>query len=299
LTDGYRRISDFSYPCFTFAGGYRIELREGIWKGSGYNTHLKFINIPVLKTHEGTGITGILKHSYGILSMVDGYSGIRHYSESGTQYGKMWSLVRIPDLNIFDCIWVSHENLGGYPPETTYRTNILLGGTNPVALDYYGSKHVLLPLGGSRAHEHDPDSFSGLFNHLTGASDFINARGGIGGEPTNVADDDIEVISASAISSAEGGSTGGGSGGGCFIATAAYGSRMARNVEVLDRVRDKYLLTNRVGRAFVSFYYKQSPKLANHISSRPLLRSIVRAGLYPLVQVGGLVIETDKDRRQG
>lgn len=74
---------------------------------------------------------------------------------------------------------------------------------------------------------------------------------------------------------------------------------MARNVEVLDRVRDKYLLTNRVGRAFVSFYYKQSPKLANHISSRPLLRSIVRAGLYPLVQVGGLVIETDKDRRQG
>ncbi|NIS59399.1 MAG: DUF362 domain-containing protein [Proteobacteria bacterium] len=299
LTDGYRKTSDVSYPCFTSAGGHRIELREGIWNGSGYDTNLKLINLPVLKTHEGTGITGILKHSYGILSMADGYSGIRHYSESGTQCGKMWSLVRIPDLNILDCIWVSHESLGGYPPETTYRTNILLGGTDPVALDYYGSKHVLLPLGGSRAHEHDPDSFSGLINHLTGARDFINANGGIGGEVTHVGDDNIELISASAFSSAEGGSTGGGGVGGCFIATAAYGSRMAKDVKVLQRVRDTWLLTNRVGRAFVSFYYKQSPKLANHISRRPLLRSIVRAGLYPLVQIGRLVIETGKDRRQG
>jgi len=195
-TDGYRRISDVSYPCFTSGGGYRIELPEGIWTGSGYDSNLKLINVPVLKTHSGTGITGVLKHSYGILSMADGYYGIRHYSESGTQCGKMWSLVRIPDLNILDCIWVSHERLGGYPPEATRRTNILLAGADPVALDYYGSKHVLLPLGGSRAHEHDPDSFPGLINHLTGARDFINANGGIGGEPTRMGDDNIEVFSA-------------------------------------------------------------------------------------------------------
>ncbi len=293
LTDGYRQISDVSYPCFTSAGGHRIELREGIWNGSGYDSRLKFINIPVLKTHGGTGITGILKHSYGILSMADGYSGIRHYGESGTQCGKMWSLVRIPDLNILDCIWVSHEKLGGYPPEATRRTNILLAGTDPVALDYYASKHVLLPLGGSRAHEHDPDSFSGLINHLTGARDFINANGGIGGEPALMGDDNIEVISPSALSPA-----GGSGGGGCFIATAAYGSRMAKDVKVLGRVRDKYLLTNRVGRAFVSLYYNHSPKLANYISSRPLLKGIVRAGLHPLVQAGRLITKTDNDGRQ-
>ena len=253
-TEGYRRTSDVSYPCFTSGGGYRIEFWEGIWTGSGYGTHVKLINVPVLKTHGGTGITGVLKHSYGILSMADGYSGIRHYSESGTQCGKMWSLVRVPDLNILDCIWVSHESLGGYPPEVTYRTNMLLAGIDPVALDYYASKHVLFPLGGGRAHQHDPDSFAGLINHLTGAREFINANGGIKGEPTHMGDENIEVISVSAGGSITGG--GGGGGGRCFIATAAYGSSMAEDVKVLDRVRDKYLLTNRMGRAIVSFYYK-------------------------------------------
>ncbi len=221
---GYRRALDVSYPCFTSTGGNRVELREGIWNGSGYDTNLKLINVPVLKTHGGTGITGVLKHTYGILSMADGYSSIRHYSESGTQCGKMWSLVRAPDLNILDCIWVSHESLAGYPPGMTHRTNTLLAGIDPVALDYYGSKYILLPLGGSRAPEHDPDSFSGLINHLTGARDFINNNGGIGGEPVRMGDENIEILSASAGGSS--GSTGTGSGGGgCFIASAAHGQK--------------------------------------------------------------------------
>ena len=194
--DGYRKISNVSYPCFTSDGGYRIELQKGIWNGSRYDSNLKLINLPVLKHHAGTGITGVLKHTYGILSMSDGKSGIRHYSESGTQCGKMWSLVRIPDLNILDCIWVSHESLRGYPPTTTYRTDTLLAGIDPVALDYYAGKYVLLPLGGNKAHEHDPDSYAGLINHLTGARDVINDNGGIAGEPVRLGDENIEVISS-------------------------------------------------------------------------------------------------------
>ena len=230
--DGYRLISDVSYPCFTSEGGHRIELREGIWNGTGYDTNLKLINVPVLKTHGGTGITGVLKHSYGILSMADSHSGIRHYAESGTQCGKMWSLVRSPDLNILDCIWVSHVSLRGYPPATTYRANTLLAGMDPVALDYWASKHILLPLSGS--HEHDPDSFSGLINHLTGAQSFINNNGGIGGEPCRMGDDNIEVVSTPPFVSTGPGSTptqleptapsaqtGGGGSGGCFVDTLA------------------------------------------------------------------------------
>jgi uncharacterized protein (DUF362 family) len=195
-TEGYRKTSNVSYPCFTSENGYRIELQEGIWNGSGHDPNLKLINLPVLKHHAGTGITGVLKHTYGILSMSDGKFGIRHYSESGTQCGKMWSLVRIPDLNILDCIWVSHESLKGYPPATTCRTDTLLAGIDPVALDYFASKHVLLPLGGGKAHEHDPDSFAGLINHLIGARDVINANGGIAGEDVRLGDDNIEVISS-------------------------------------------------------------------------------------------------------
>lgn len=205
--DGYRKITDakVSFPCFTTAGGHRIELREGIWNGSGYNNNLKLINVPVLKTHDGTGITGVLKHSYGILSMKDGVDWkVRHYEESGSQCGKMYSLVRAPDLNIVDCIWVTHQgHHRGYPPETTHRADILLAGLDPVALDYYGSKHILYPLGGDRTDEHNPDSFSGLINHLTGAQEFINANGGIRGEPTRQGDDNIRVISRQAVTSVD------------------------------------------------------------------------------------------------
>ncbi len=197
-SNGYRRVSDVSYPCFTSAGGNRIELREGVWNGTGHEGNLKFLNLPVLKTHDGTGITGVLKHSYGVLSMADGSVVIRHYLQSGTQCGKMWSVVKAPDLNILDCIWVSHESLRGYPPETTRRENILLAGMDPVALDYYASKHVLLPLGGNREQLHNPDAFGGLINHLGGAQAFINANGGIAGLPALQGDENIEVVTGTA-----------------------------------------------------------------------------------------------------
>jgi hypothetical protein len=47
-TDGYRRVSDVSYPCFLSAGGHHIELREGLWNGSGFDGNLKLIHLPVL-----------------------------------------------------------------------------------------------------------------------------------------------------------------------------------------------------------------------------------------------------------
>jgi hypothetical protein len=159
-----------------------------------------------------------------------------------------------------------------------------------VALDYYGSKYVLLPLGGNRAHGHDPDSFPGLIDHLTGAQDFINANGGIGGEPARMRDDNIEVFSASAGGSVITGD--GGGGGGCFIATAAYGSPLARDVRALSAVRDQYLLRNSLGRAFISLYYKHAPKLADLISKRPFLKSIVRTGLRPLIAASRAVSRT-------
>jgi len=74
-------------------------------------------------------------------------------------------------------------------------------------------------------------------------------------------------------------------GSGCFIATAAYGSRMAKEVNVLKKVRDEYLLTNELGRDFVSAYYRYSPRLADWIAKHPTIRKIVRIGLYPVLEV--------------
>jgi hypothetical protein len=113
VTDGYRKYENVSYPCFTTAGGHRVELREGIWQGSKYSQNLKLINIPVLKYHDtgGSEITASLKHLYGVVSMSDGQSNFRHYSGLGETCGKMVVSVRTPVLNILDAIWVSYSSL--------------------------------------------------------------------------------------------------------------------------------------------------------------------------------------------
>jgi hypothetical protein len=78
------------------------------------------------------------------------------------------------------------------------------------------------------------------------------------------------------------GSSGGG-GGGCFIATAAFGSPLAGQVEILRQFRDRYLLTNDLGRKFVSWYYLSGPAAANYIKDKPLVKAAVRLALYPLI----------------
>lgn len=69
----------------------------------------------------------------------------------------------------------------------------------------------------------------------------------------------------------------------CFIATAAYGSYLAPEVDVLRGFRDRYLLTNRVGKALVAFYYAHSPPVAAYIARHDAVRFVVRLGLTPIV----------------
>jgi hypothetical protein len=106
-------------------------------------------------------------------------------------------------------------------------------------------------------------------------------RGGGGG---SLGEGFQELVNAYGESLAESLAEDSGSGSGsCFIATAAYGTPVAGEVSILCEFRDKHLLTNRAGTAFVRTYYLFSPSVARFIAAHEPMRKAVRALLFPIV----------------
>ncbi len=87
-----------------------------------------------------------------------------------------------------------------------------------------------------------------------------------------------------------GGGGSGSGGGGCFIATAAFGTPMAWQVQILREFRDRYLLSHEPGRFFVSVYYHYSPGIALVVADQESLRFLTRAILYPVIWWASLAL---------
>ena len=69
----------------------------------------------------------------------------------------------------------------------------------------------------------------------------------------------------------------------CFVATAAYGSVMANDVEMLRRTRDVLLRTTVFGELFVTSYYTFGPAVSGVVGESDLLRASARAVLAPII----------------
>jgi len=76
-------------------------------------------------------------------------------------------------------------------------------------------------------------------------------------------------------------------GGGCLIATAAYGSEMAPQVQLLREIRDNKVLSTESGHSFMTgfntFYYSFSPTIADWERESPAFKETVKLGLTPLL----------------
>ncbi len=74
----------------------------------------------------------------------------------------------------------------------------------------------------------------------------------------------------------------GGGAGGCFVATAAYGTKNHPIVLILNRFRDEILMKFKSGRDFVNLYYLFSPPLAGVIAESSFLKLFIQLLLVPL-----------------
>jgi len=83
----------------------------------------------------------------------------------------------------------------------------------------------------------------------------------------------------------------GGTGGGCFIATVVFGSPEAKQIEILKKFRDRYLITNYFGQKFVFWYYKYGKIFAQYIKTKPVLKTIIKFYLYPIIVFAFLVVK--------
>jgi len=115
-----------------------------------------------------------------------------------------------------------------------------------------------------------------------GEDDGEDSGEGGGGEEGGGSDDGEDQSDGSGTPAA---SSSGDTGGSCFIATAAYGSAM-------EPFRDRFMLANTVGKAFVHFYYIYSPPVADFIAIHDTLRAVVRWSLLPVVGVSWMALNS-------
>ena len=73
--------------------------------------------------------------------------------------------------------------------------------------------------------------------------------------------------------------------GDCFVATAAYGTPLQPEIQVLRDWRDNTLCFSKLGRAFIRFYYQQGPKYARLLRKHPSLKSPVRAVIKAFIRI--------------
>ncbi len=95
------------------------------------------INVPVLKDHDGAGVTIALKNMYGVINNPNKYhpNGCNPYVADLNMLPEIRSRMR---LTICDATTALYEGGPAYKPEHSWSANTLIVSQDPVALDHTG-----------------------------------------------------------------------------------------------------------------------------------------------------------------
>jgi uncharacterized protein (DUF362 family) len=99
------------------------------------------INVPVLKDHDGAGVTIALKNMYGVIHNPNKYhpNGCNPYIADLNMLPEIRAKMR---LTVCDATTAMYEGGPGYKPEHSWKCNTLLVSQDPVALDYTGWQFI-------------------------------------------------------------------------------------------------------------------------------------------------------------
>jgi hypothetical protein len=90
--------------------------------------------------------------------------------------------------------------------------------------------------------------------------------------------------------------------GGCLIATAAFGSELAPQVQLLREVRDNVLFSTSSGTTFMStfngLYYSFSPTVADWERQNPAFKEVVKTTITPMLSTLSILNYVDIDSEQ-
>ena len=88
-------------------------------------------------------------------------------------------------------------------------------------------------------------------------------------------------------------------GGGCLIATAAYGSELSTQVQLLREIRDDTLYQTAAGTSFMTgfnqFYYSFSPAVADLERENQAVRDVTRVAITPAIYALGIMTHADSE----
>lgn len=176
-----------TWPRFTSPrSGLVVDLRDGLFRREGgklvkVDRRLRFVNMTTMNEHASTGMTGCCKSAMGIVDMSAGRLGTdpRVRDFQATHYFghpvAMWRMagplghfaraVRSPDLYVAVAEWVALTPKGVAPAvdvrlaaECALHAKTVVAGTDPVAIDAWCARNLLMPAGGQNHAFYDLDS---------------------------------------------------------------------------------------------------------------------------------------------